>query len=128
MRGSSKLVRFYQDTHIAKAVALQLRDRGIDIVRCEEVGMAMASDEQHLEYAMREGRVVITNDDDFLALDKAWRLQNKRHSGIMYCLPHVQGQRAIGIIVRKCLELDAAVGNNPDIVEANIRNRIIFVS
>jgi hypothetical protein len=33
-------IKFYTDTHIAKAVAVQLRQKGVDIVRCEEVGMA----------------------------------------------------------------------------------------
>jgi len=33
-------LQLYTDTHIAKAIAEQLRAHGVDVVRCEEVGMA----------------------------------------------------------------------------------------
>jgi hypothetical protein len=39
------VIKFYADTHIAKAVAVQLRLRGVDIVRCEEVDMTQVDDE-----------------------------------------------------------------------------------
>jgi hypothetical protein len=35
-------IKFYADTHIARAVAFQLSQRGFDVIRCEEVGMALA--------------------------------------------------------------------------------------
>ena len=44
-------LRFYFDSHIAKAAAVQLREKGVDVVRCEDVGMADASDETLLQYA-----------------------------------------------------------------------------
>ncbi len=121
-------LKFYTDTHIAKAVAVQLRERGVDIVRCEEVGLAAASDRAHLEYATDESRVIITNDDDFLALDKTYRVQGKRHGGIMYCLPQVQGIAAIGKIVTKCYELHILIAGGAGTVEADIANQIIYVS
>ena len=60
--------KFYSDKHIPKAVAKQLRSRGVDIVRCEDVGLGDADDLTHLEYATREGCAVITNDTDFIRL------------------------------------------------------------
>ena len=121
-------LRFYTDTHIARAVARQLRERGIDVVRCEEVGLASASDIEHLEYATREHRTIITNDDDFLLLDRLWRREGKRHAGIMYCLPHVQGIAAIGRIVNECADLHVLILNGAGSVEADIENQIIYVS
>ena len=55
-------LKFYTDSHIQKAVADQLRAQGVDVVRCQDVGMADADDLPHLEYATEEGRVVVTND------------------------------------------------------------------
>jgi hypothetical protein len=37
-------LKLFLDTHIDKQVALQLRAKGVDVVRCEEVGMAESSD------------------------------------------------------------------------------------
>lgn len=121
-------LKFYTDTHIAKAVAIQLRARGVDIVRCEDVGLAAASDLEHLEYAVRENRVMITNDDDFLALDKAWREQDRRHAGIIYCLPHVQGIASIGKIVAECWELHRLIAEGAGTVEEDIANQIVYLS
>ncbi len=125
---SPTLLKFYTDTHIAKAIAFQLRERGVDIVRCEEVGLGTASDVEHLEYAATDNRVMITNDDDFLALDKSWREQGRRHAGIMYCLPHVQGIAAIGRIVTECYELHLLIAEGAGTVEEDIANQIIYLS
>lgn len=40
-------IAFYFDTHLAKAIVDQLRARGVDVVRAEEVEMANALDEEH---------------------------------------------------------------------------------
>ncbi|MBZ0280310.1 MAG: DUF5615 family PIN-like protein [Anaerolineae bacterium] len=121
-------IKFYTDTHIAKAVAAQLRNRGIDVVRCEEIGMAEAKDIEHLEYAVQENRVVITCDDDFIVLAQEWAKANKNHSGIMFCLTHVQGEAAIGIIVKKCIQIVDNVANNTSTIETSIANQVIYVS
>lgn len=119
-------LKFYTDTHIAKAVALQLRNRSVDIIRCEEVDMAEAEDFEHLEYATREGRVIITNDEDFLALDATWREQGKTHAGIMHC--RSQGEIAIGIIVKKCIAINERIISGQGTVEKDIANQVIYVS
>lgn len=43
-----------------------LRQRGVDVVTTPESGMLGASDEEHLRRASAEGRVMVTQDDDFL--------------------------------------------------------------
>ena len=122
------LLRFYTDKHIARFVAVQLRRCGIDVVRCEEVGLASASDVEHLEYATREGRLVITNDDDFTKLDRKWRVEGKQHAGIMYCLPHIQGESGIGKIVKTCVIYHELIAASAGTVEDDIANQIIYVS
>jgi predicted nuclease of predicted toxin-antitoxin system len=96
-------LRFYTDTHIAKAVAEQLRAKGIDIIRCEEVGMASASDEAHLEYATREGRVLVSQDEDFIRIDAQWRQTSRQHAGIMRVPPDLQGTAQISYLVTELL-------------------------
>ncbi len=41
-------LKFYTDTHVAKVVAVQLRPRGIEVIRCEDVGMARSGDFDYL--------------------------------------------------------------------------------
>lgn len=73
-------VRFYTDEHVSRAVVRGLRLRGIDVLTPPEAGMLGASDEAHLERARREGRVIYTQDSDFLVLDA----RGTPHAGIVY--------------------------------------------
>lgn len=73
-------VKFYLDEHVSHEIASQLRNRGIDVVTCQEVGMRSASDPEHLAKASSLGRVIFTQDDDFLALHS----EGIVHTGIAY--------------------------------------------
>ena len=58
--------------------------------------MISAPDEVQLEFALSQGRVIFTQDDDFLRLHHS----SVAHAGIVYC--H-QNSRSIGEIVRGLL-------------------------
>lgn len=75
--------KFFTDTHVAKSVALQLRKQGIDIQRCEEAGLAEASDSELLAFATEHERVMLSCDDDFRDLHFVWLAEGKRHHGII---------------------------------------------
>jgi uncharacterized protein with PIN domain len=85
-------VKFYSDEHVAKAVARGLRQRGVDTSTAVESGLSGAPDEQHLQFAVSEGRIIVTQDDDFLRLHAA----GHPHAGIAYA---AQGT-SIGDIIR----------------------------
>jgi hypothetical protein len=127
LEGKTPLVRFYTDAHVAKAVAEQLREKGVDVVRCQDVGLADADDSAHLEYATREGRILITHDQDFLRLHKEWQTRNQPHAGIMFCLPHLQGLQNVGPIIKMCLDYHELITNGAGTVEEDIANQVIFV-
>ncbi len=73
-------IKFYTDEHIAKAVVRGLRQRDVDVLTAVEAGTLGASDEEHLKRALNEGRVIFTQDDDFLRLHAA----GMDHAGIVY--------------------------------------------
>lgn len=73
-------IRFYADEHVAKAVVRGLRQRGVEILTVPEAGMLSASDEEHLELARQQRRVIFTQDTDFLRLHAA----GTDHAGIVY--------------------------------------------
>ncbi|MBI5410544.1 MAG: DUF5615 family PIN-like protein [Nitrospirae bacterium] len=73
-------IRFYMDEHVPKAVTEGLRRRGVEVVTVQELGLQAADDKQHLERAAEEGRVVFTQDADFLRLHAA----GVSHRGIVY--------------------------------------------
>ena len=73
------------------AVAAALRRRGIDVITTPEAGLLAAPDTMQLEHARQNGRVLATQDGDFLGLH-----HRESHAGIAYCQ---QGSRSIGEIV-----------------------------
>ena len=92
-------VRFYLDEHIPSAVAEGLRQRGIEVRTLVEMDR-LAQDKEHLAHARREGRVLVTHDDDFLRLAS----EGASHAGIVY----VPRGRSIGDIVRGLVRIARA--------------------
>lgn len=121
-------LRYYLDTHIAGAVAIQLRTHGIDVVRCEEVGLAGTGDSQHLECATRQDRAVVTHDEDFLRLHFEWQTQGKEHAGIMFVHPRLQGRKNIGKVVKELAEYHDLIEGGAGTVEADIRNQVRYIT
>ncbi len=72
------------DEHVPKVVTEGLQRRGVDVVTIQELGLQAANDKQHPEQAAREGRVVFTQDADFLRLHAA----GVSHRGIVYAPQH----------------------------------------
>lgn len=85
-------IRFQTDEHIPAAVIAGLKRRRIDVLSTPEAGLLGAADEVQLAFAAGQGRVFITEDDDFLTL----HAQGAKHAGIVF----VQPRQSIGYMVR----------------------------
>ena len=92
------MLRFHLDENVDQALAHALRRRGIDVTLPGPAGLSGASDEEHLAFALREGRVAITHDADFLRLAS----RGTKHAGIAFC--HF-GSRTVGEMLRALLVL-----------------------
>ncbi len=90
--------RFHLDEHVASAIATGLRRRGVNVTTAGDAGLLGAEDETHLAFGLSQGRVVFTNDEDFLVLHD----QVIEHAGIAYC---PQQQRSIGEVIRRLIVL-----------------------
>ena len=73
-------IRFHLDEHIHPGIAVGLRARGIDVTTAVVADLLGAEDTQHLAFALQEGRVVVTHDDDYLRL----HVRGVQHAGIAY--------------------------------------------
>ena len=88
-----RTIRFHLDEHCNPRIAVALRHRGIDVTTTADAGLLRATDEEHVAYAAAQGRVIFTQDADFLRLHAA----GAQHAGIAYC--H-QESRSLGDIIR----------------------------
>jgi len=121
------MLKFYFDTHIAKAVATQLRDKGLDVIRCEDVGMASATDEEHLIYATEQARIMVSQDDDFTKLHYQWVADAREHAGIMYIPHRYQGESQISHLVKSLLFYEEAAQVGAVDYEIEIKNQLSYI-
>lgn len=120
-------LKFYFDTHIAKQIAVQLRQRGVEVIRCEEVGMAEASDEEHLIYAAQHGCAMVSMDEDFLGLHDCWQALGLKHAGIFKVSRFLRGKWNIGHIHNELLVYVELVAIEAGSLENDIDNHVLYI-
>jgi len=107
-------VKFYLDEHIPKAVAEGLRRRGIDVLTMQEAGRVGDLDRKQLAFAAMKRRILVTFDDDILALDAA----GAPHSGIVFSRA---GRRSVGELIESLILIANVI--EPE----EMRNHVEFI-
>jgi predicted nuclease of predicted toxin-antitoxin system len=101
---------FHLDKNVDHSIARALRHRGIDVSTSTEAGLVGADDLEQLKFARTAGRVIFTQDSDFLRLHS----QGLPHAEIVFA---TSGSRTVGEIVRflcllnDCMESHEIAGN-----------------
>lgn len=72
------------DVHVQGALTEQLELRGVDVITAQDDGRAENEDDELLEGATELGRVVFTQDEDFLAIATEWQQSSLEFAGIVY--------------------------------------------
>jgi predicted nuclease of predicted toxin-antitoxin system len=107
-------IRFHLDESIPNAVADGLRRRGLDVTTSSDAGLLSDSDEDHLDFGRREGRVVISRDQDFLRLNA----RGLDHAGIVFW---TERQRTVGQLIGALATMMVDYG------EGDLHGRVLFL-
>ncbi|RMH95513.1 MAG: hypothetical protein D6681_12950 [Calditrichaeota bacterium] len=111
-------LKIYADENVNPAIVNGLRRRGVEAMAAVEVGNLGLSDEQQLQYAVKEKAVLFTHDVDLLVIAKRWTHEGKEHWGVIYV--H-QDQLSIGQCIYRLKEY-------ADILDAeDMKNRVEFL-
>lgn len=102
----------YADEHVDFRIVEGLRRRGMDVVTAQERGQRQTDDEILLATATAEGRLMLTNDTDFLSYHNDWMLIGKNHAGIVYWPQVFLIGEAIRRIIDYATHTDAATAAN----------------
>jgi predicted nuclease of predicted toxin-antitoxin system len=111
-------IAFYMDHHVPKAVTMGLRLRGIDVLTAYEDNSSELEDPALLDRASALERVLVTQDEGFLAEATRCQEEGILFHGIVYA--H-QPLVLIGIFVQD-LELIGKLGKPEEFV-----NRVTFL-
>lgn len=64
--GLQRQAKFYTDENVDRRLPEILRELGLDVVTAADAGLIHRDDSDHLAFAQRENRILVTNDKDFL--------------------------------------------------------------
>ncbi len=101
-------LKLYGDECWDRRVSEGLRRRELDIVTAHELNLLGASDEVHLERASASGRVIVTQDSDFLRLANEFLTAGREFPGVIHCRPGIPVGEAIRQIQEIALTRDPA--------------------
>jgi hypothetical protein len=111
---------YFDEDSMQHALVNALRTRGIDVLTALEAQRIERSDEDHLNFATAQGRVLYSfNVGDFHRLYTIYMEQNKSHAGIVLAL---QQQYGVGEQMRRLLPLIA------HLTASDMQNRVEFLS
>jgi len=80
----SKL-KIYLNENLSWRISKALREYGYDVVSSHEVDMNNAEDEDQFEFAISEGRTIVTNNfGHFIELYQKYSNERKSHYGIIF--------------------------------------------
>jgi len=77
-------VAFYMDEHVRGAITIGLRSRNIDVLTVQEDQRRATPDPILLDRATELGRLIVTQDDDFLREAQKPQPEGVEFSGVVY--------------------------------------------
>jgi predicted nuclease of predicted toxin-antitoxin system len=78
------MLRYYLDHHVHGAITAGLRRRGIDCITLHDDGTQGLDDEAVLRRGTYLARILVTQDEDFLAIAHRWLMSGEEFSGVIY--------------------------------------------
>jgi len=74
----------YMDVHVPAGVSEGLRRKLLDVRTAQDDAAGLLSDEALLTRAMALGRILLTQDADFLEITARWQQQGIGFSGVLF--------------------------------------------
>lgn len=105
-------VALYLDQHVPKAIRRGLRARNVDVVSAFEDGTSAWDDESLLDRVLQVGRVLFTQDEDFLVIASQRQTAAIPFAGILFArqrdISIQQAIRDLELIAKVCEPSDFA--------------------
>jgi hypothetical protein len=77
-------LRYYMDVHVPAAITEGLRRRGIDVITSQEDGTRRSDDERLLQRASDLDRILVSQDEDLLAIASRWQASSLKFTGLVF--------------------------------------------
>ena len=97
-------VRYFFDNHLPNVVARELRRRGVDVQTAHAAGRRRTADPDILRQATVDGRAVVTEDRDYIALAADFQARGEPFAGVVFC-DHLTYVNRPGLLLQALLIL-----------------------
>jgi predicted nuclease of predicted toxin-antitoxin system len=87
----SPSIGVYADVHVPSVLTESLRRRALDVLTSQDDRTAAQDDELLLARASALGRVLFTQDEDFLRIAALWQRQGRAFQGVIFAAAAQQG-------------------------------------
>jgi len=104
-------ISFILDEHIPSSVADELQGRAVDVKTVYDKGLDGSPDSEILKHARQNNRVIVTQDSDFLELDK------EKHAGIVFLTEPI----GVGDLTRELVRI------LENFEEGDLENSIVYI-
>ena len=74
----------YMDVQVPGPLTEALRERSLDVLSSQEDGTRTLADEALLKRAVELGRLLLTQDEDFLVIGAAWQQTGREFPGVFF--------------------------------------------
>jgi hypothetical protein len=109
--------RVLLDVHVPIAIAEALRRHGIDVVTAQDADAALLEDEALLQRAFDLGRVLATQDVDFLEIVSRWTREGRQSRGVVFARQGIP----VGVFLE---ELELCLHG---LADEELSNQVIFL-
>jgi len=111
-------ITLHLDEHVQVSLAEGLRTRGVDVMTTQEAGNYSLDDIGQLNFAAKEGRVLLSfNKRHFAKIHYVWMEKGRPHAGII-----LSDQLTVGIIIRRLMRLYFSLSRE------DMQNRLEYLS
>ncbi len=94
---------YFDEDALHRSLKQALRERGVDVLTAEEAGMRERDDEEHLDFASAQGRVLYSfNIGDYCGIHTEYIVSKKSHAGIILA---PQQRYSIGEQMRRLMRI-----------------------
>ena len=104
MNQTALYIMLYIDEDVSDDLAIALRQRGYDAISVAEAGLLEHEDEEQFEFAISQGRTILTfNGDDYIKLAEEWFERGREYAGIV--ISQQFSKRQFGALLQQTLRL-----------------------
>jgi uncharacterized protein DUF5615 len=122
------MIKYLVDEHLSPEIAIQGRDKGLDIEHVNEIGLDDTEDAEIWEYCLEHHICMVSIDIGFRTRAEDAIQQETEIPGFFAVGRHLKEKKAIGRILEILVLYHESIQENAADYDTDIKNQIVWIS